>query len=342
MKPERKRVSFSGMVGEAGDSLRGTFIAQPKAWVDQAREKLKNLPKTNFDLGVMFANQGHWTDALFRFRVTEYLQPDYPLLWLNVGSCYFRMGRNAEAKKALLKALKQTPNNQAAIFMLASIDPKALPDGLRPTRMPKEMIEGYFAAVAQGYDLNEANEKYQAGKVTYELVKPFVSNSAPAVLDLGCGTGIVARPWRVVAASITGVDFVPAMLAAANVATHADKKLFDTLVEADITQLPTTMQEASADVVLAVNVAQFIGALESTMLGAARLMKQGAVFAISLETYESSTGFGINTTSGRFGHSPAYVTHAAQAVGLTLVKDAAIELYPTIAARMMVFTKGTH
>ena len=68
---------------------------------------MKNLPKTNFELGEMFAQQGRFTDALFRFRVTEFLQADYPLLWVNVGSCYFRMGRSAEAKSALLKGLKQ-------------------------------------------------------------------------------------------------------------------------------------------------------------------------------------------------------------------------------------------
>jgi predicted TPR repeat methyltransferase len=341
MKPERKRVSFSSMIGEAGEALHDTVIGQPKEWLKLAKERVKNLPKTNFELGVKFANEGHWTDALYRFRVTEYFQPDYPMLWLNVGSCYFRMGRNAEAKTALLKALKQTPNNQAAIFMLASIDPKSLPDGLKPERMPKEMVTGYFGAVANGYDLEEAKEKYQAGKVTYDLIKPFVNNAVPAVLDLGCGTGIASRPWRAGAGNITGVDFTPAMLAAADKANHADKKLFDTLIDADITQLPTSMQAASADAVLVVNVAQFIGELASLMAGAARAMKQGAALLITLEPYELNTGFGINTTSGRFGHSPAYVTQVAQAAGLALAKDEAVELYPTMPARALVFTKGT-
>ena len=342
MKPARKRVSLSGMVGEAGEALQEAVIGRPKAWVTQARERMKNLPKTNFDLGVMFAERGKWNDALFRFSVTEYLQADYPLLWVNVGSCYFRMGRNEQAKTALLKALKQTPNNQSAIFMLASIDPKALPAGLKPERMPKDMVLGFFSAVANGYDLDEANEKYQAGKITYDLLKPYVSAAVPAILDLGCGTGIAARPWRTGASSITGVDFTPAMLAAANKATHADKKLFDALVDADMTQLPTSMPEASADVVLVVNVVQFVGELAGVMVGAARAMKPGAALIITLEPYAASTGFGINVASGRFGHSAAYVTQAAQAAGLTLAKDAAVELYPSIAARAMVFTKGTN
>jgi predicted TPR repeat methyltransferase len=330
------------MVGEAGEALQEAVIGRPKAWLVQARERMKNLPKTNFDLGVMFANQGKWNDALFRFRITEYLQADYPLLWVNVGSCYFRMGKNSEAKTALLKALKHAPNNQSAIFMLASIDPKALPAGLKPERMPKDMVMGFFSAVANGYDLDEANEKYQAGKITYELLKPLVSAAVPAILDLGCGTGIAARPWRAGALSITGVDFTPAMLAAASKATHADKKLFESLVDADITQLPNSITPASADAVLVVNVAQFVGELAGIMVGAARAMKPGAALLITLEPFEASTGFGISTVAGRFGHSVAYVTQVALAAGLTLAKDASIELYPAIPARAMVFTKGTN
>lgn len=342
MKRARKKLSFPSMFGEAGKVLSQTFVDQPKAWVAQARERMKNLPKTNFELGEMFAQQGRFTDALFRFRVTEFLQADYPLLWVNVGSCYFRMGRSAEAKSALLKGLKQAPNNQSAIFMLASIDPKALPAGVLPARMPKDMVIGFFNTVANGYDLDEANAKYQAGKVIYELLKPLVSNATPTILDLGCGTGIASRPWRAGASSITGVDFTPAMLAAANKATHADKKLFDTLIDADITQLPTSLPEASADVVLVVNVPQFVGELAGIMVGASRVMKQGAGLVITVEPHAGSTGFGINTSTGRFGHSAAYVAQMAEAAGLKLAKDEVVELYPTIAARAMVFTKGTH
>ncbi len=342
MKPARKSVSLSNMVGEAGAALQEAVVGRPKAWVAQARERMKNLPKTNFELGVMFAEQGRFSDALFRFRITEYLQADYPLLWVNVGSCYFRMGQKDKAKTALLKALKQTPNNQSAIYMLASIDPKALPAGLKPERMPKDMVVGFFSAMANGYDLEEAREKYQAGKVIHDLLKPLVSAAVPAVLDLGCGTGIVARPWRAGASSITGVDFTPAMLTLANKATHADKKLFDTLVEADITQLPTSIPEASADAVLVVNVAQFVGDLAGIMVGAARAMKQGAALVITMEPYTANTGFGINSSTGRFGHSSAYVSQVAQSAGLKLAKDEAVELYPTIAARAIVFTKGTN
>jgi predicted TPR repeat methyltransferase len=342
MKATRKRVSMKDALGNARNALRDLLVEQPKAWLTNARARLDNLPKTNFDLGVMFTDQGKWVDALFRFRVTRFFQADYPFLSLQMGRCYFLMGDHARAKPMLLEALRQHAGDQSALFMLAYVDPAAVPKGQMPERMPRDMVIGFFTGMAYGYDIEEANSKYQAGKIVYDMLKPLVKSPTPALLDLACGSGIVARPWRAAASTITGVDCTPAMLDSAMKAAHANKPLYDALFEADVTQLPVSIAPASADLVLMVNAASYIGELGGVLRGAANAMKPDALLVVTFEPYGAASGFGLSQTNGRFTHSAAYVTQAAQTVGLSLVKEASVELYPTIPAVAMVFSKGTN
>lgn len=336
----RKRVSIGDRLGEAQDALYDLVVEQPKAWLAQARERMRDLPKANFELGCNFAERGHWLDALFRFRVVVFLQPNYPQVWYNLGCCYFRTGRLPQAKQAFVKALAQKPGDTESLFMLAAIDPASVPVGQRPTRMPLSLVTGFFSSLAEGYDIAEARQQYQAGKVIHELLRPLVKNPAPVVVELACGSGIVARPWRAAAKEMVGVDVTPSMVALAKKATHAEKKLFDHVITADVAQLPETMTPQQADLVLLINAVQFVGDLGEVFKGATRLMKPGAVLAITVEPHSESAGFGLSRETGRFGHSAAYVKQAAAGAGLALVKETSVALYPELPVQAFVFSKG--
>jgi predicted TPR repeat methyltransferase len=224
--------------------------------------------------------------------------------------------------------------------MLTSIDPAAVPANQRPTRIPLAMVNGFFASIADGYDVREATAKYHGGQAVAQLVKPFVLATNPRILDLACGTGIAARPWRAAARTIDGVDATAAMLDVARAATHAEKPLYDTLMEGDGVALPETLAAEGFDLVLLVNAAQFMGDLAGVMRGVARVLVSGGVFAITIELQAASSGFGIDPRSSRFVHSAAYVTQTANAAGLKLAKQSAVMLYEATASQLFIFTKG--
>jgi predicted TPR repeat methyltransferase len=341
MAESRKKLSLTRLFSGNGISWREWLIDQPAAYLALARERMKDLPKTNYDLGFRFAGEGKWMDAIFRFKVVLFLNPNYPNANYNLGCCYMRTGKAVEAKAAFIKALQQNPANVDATFMLASLDANAVPAGQRPTRMPADMVTGFFAAQAEGYDITEANNRYQAGKVIYDLIKPQVKTETPVVLDLGCGSGIAARPWRAAAASIRGVDITPSMLALADKATHAEKKLFDGLSTADLAQLPAELTNGTADIVLLVNVVQFIGELSTTLNGAAQALKPGGMLVVTVEPFGLPAGYGLVAATSRFGHSNAYVKQMAASAGLTPVSESSVELYVGVPAQALVFTKGT-
>lgn len=338
MSLKRKRVSLAETLADARAAFRALAIDQPAAWLAVARERTRNLPKTNFDLGCDFAARGQWMDALFRFRVAAYFAPDYPKLWYNLGCCYYRTGNRVKAVEALKKALTQNPQHTEARFMLAALAPELLAPADRPTRLPPEMIREFFSARADSYDIDEAQSQYQGGKVAYDVLVPLLKTAAPRVVDLGCGTGIAARPWRESAATITGVDLTPAMLALAEKASHANKKLFDTLLTEDLATLIVGLVASSFDVALVVNVVPFLGELTGLFRNAAAALAPGGALLITTEPF-ADAGFGLSPESGRFGHSAEYVTQTAKAAGLTLAKTLSLALYAENETPAFIFTK---
>lgn len=341
MATERKGQAVKDMVQEARTTMRTLFIDRPVAWWQEARVKMRDLPKTNFELGCAFAERGKWFDAMFRFRICAYFQPEYPQVWYNLGCSYFKLEKLPQAIAALKKAVQQNSGAEEALFMLAAIDPASVPASQRPTRMPSGMLQDFFSGLAATYDLEEARSRYQAGPVMHALAQPFAQAANPVVLDLCCGTGISVRPWRAAAKTIIGVDRTAAMLEMAGKATHADKKLFDELIAADVTQLPPSIAAGSADVVQLINAAHFVGELSGVVQGAARVLAADGVLVLTLEPHNAPVGYGLNAATGRFGHSAAYVKQVAADAGLNLVHEAPVKFYPELpVVQAFIFRKG--
>ncbi len=282
MEPSRNKRSLMSVVAEAESTLQELLYDRPMAWLQAARERMRDLPKTNFELGCKFAEMGKWHDALFRFRVTLYLQPAYPQAHYNLGCCYYRLGQRSKARAEFRRVLQAEPGNQDAIFMLASIDPQALSPNQRPQTMPEALVTKFFGSLAADYNLTEAENKYRGGVLVAEQVKPLLPTSDITVVDLGCGTGIAAIPYRSIAAEIIGVDRTPEMVEQAALQAQQEQKLFDRVVTADITALGDALAAGSADLVLLVNVVQFVGRLQEVMAEAARLLKPSGYIAVPM------------------------------------------------------------
>lgn len=339
MKPKRKNLTLGTMMVDARNGFLELVVDRPSAWLKETRSKLDDLPKTNFDLGCHFASLGKWADALLRFRVAAYFAPDYPLVWYNIGCCRFRMGKLEAAIEALITALAQQPNHSETRLMLAAISPASLPAGQLPKRIPADMVARYFSGAAASYDIEESKAKYQGGKAAFDLLKPLLRTPSPIILDIGCGTGIVSRPWRATAASITGLDSTPAMVALADKATHAEKKLFDQLITADVTTPVTALPADHFDAALCINTAQFVGDLSGLFANVQRALAPGGVLLLTAEPF-SRAGFGLSADTGRFGHHADYIKQTAKAAGLTVTKEASLMLYPEVSTPTYLFTKA--
>lgn len=318
--------------------LRGLLLERPKAWLIEARAKLKDLPATNAELGRDFAARGLLKDAVFRFRVALYLRPHFPQVYYHLGCCQLRLGQRAQARQSFLTALKQQPGDANTLFMLALVDPSALLPEQQPQQMPPGMVQPFFAGLAAEYDAIEAQNQYQGAQAAYDAAKALLPASGLHVLDLGAGSGLASRPWRAAATEIVGVDFVPAMVEVARQVRVAGTPLFQQVHQEDITRLSATVPAAkTADLVLAVNVLQFIGNLQPFFAGLVPHLKAGAKLVVTIEPLAAGHGFAVNPATGRFGHHPDYVKQQAAQAGLALKHESRVPLYPDFTAHQFVF-----
>lgn len=337
MKQARKRRSLNEALGVAENFFRNLFVNQPRDWLLILRERLRDLPKTNFDLGCDFAEQGQWHDAMFRFRITRYLQPKYPQALYNLACCYVQLGRTQKAREALVQVLSEHPAHTEAIFMLGAIDPSALTAQQRPSRIPLDLVTRFFSSIAENYNQLEAANQYRGGVAMAEQLKPLLPATVERMIDLGCGTGIAAIPYRAAVKELIGVDVTPAMVAQAASQTQGDTKLFAQVIEADITTPLEALPAGAAEVVLLVNVTPFLGELTAVLTNTARMLKPDGVFAMTYESYSGQAGFGLMAGSGRFGHSAAYVKQVAASAGLVAVKQGALSVYNGRNAEFLIF-----
>jgi predicted TPR repeat methyltransferase len=331
-------------LNEVKDEAR-TFLRRIAEWPqkqwDEISRKLENLHIANFEMGVDFADRGRLKDALFRFKMAVYFRPKFVEAWYNLGVTHLRVGEIRQAKIALKKALSLRAHYPEAAYMLATIDLGSLPPEKRPTEMPKAMMESFFAAAAPMYDKAEAQNDYQAGPVVLDALKRHIGNRTQLhVVDVGCGTGLASPPFRKISETLIGIDVVPEMIAQARSKhTESGEALYQALHVADIRSLPDDIGHGGdADIVLCVNVAQFIGELTKALHYMAWLTKPGGIVAITIDPCGGES-YGVMQKTARFAHSDSYVQGRGNAVGLEHVASQKIELYPGIASLLIILKK---
>lgn len=323
-------------------TLRAWALERPQAYYRQIRAKLDNLPKTNYDLGCDFAARGQWMDAAFRFRFALYVKPNYPAAHYNLGCCYLQLNKFPQAAEAFRNALRYQPGHKEALFMLSGLSPQALPKESLPRTMPRDMVVPFFSGLAAEYDALAEVNQYNGPRLVAEACRAHLKQTTNLhFVEFGCGTGLVARPWRGLCREVLGVDITPAMVAAAQMARAGDNPCYDRVLEADVNALePGLFMPGATDVLVCADTAQFLGDLAPMMRSAAAALKPGGLFVLTIEPHTTPYGFGVNPATSRFGHTPDYVKQAAQAAGFVLKQDGKVALYAQLQAQLFVFARA--
>ena len=160
---------------------------------------------------------------------------------------------------------------------------------------------GYSAPEA----LRAALDAHPRGAADLGGAKPFRRS-----LDMGCGTGLVARQVRNMAEAIDGLDIAPRMAAAAR-----GSGLYDQVFEEDVAAFLTSGsgRERSYDLALSADVFIYIGDLEAIFAALGERMPSGGLFCFSVERLEEGD-FKLLAT-GRYAQSRAYIERLAAAHG---------------------------
>lgn len=258
------------------------------------------------NLGNQRRGKGLFDAAAACYRRAVAVDPEFVLGHYNLANVLKDQGDREQALDGYRKVMEIAPDNAYAAHMIAALA------GKTTDFAPKEFVQQVFDTYAAWFeDHLEGALEYRAPALMRDAVDRAAGGSGfRHALDLGCGTGLVAKHFHDRVERFHGVDLSPKMLAEAR-----RKDIYDDLDEADILDFLNNGRCPAGryDLALAGDVFIYVGNLEPVFAGIRRCLAPGGLFAFSIERSETAP-FELRP-SGRYAQSREYIRRLAQAHG---------------------------
>jgi len=339
---EHKFIKSLELVPDRASTLTNLSAAQLKLKkYSEARATAQKAISVESDNSEAYLNLGHiekelknFESAVKFFDKVLSLKPDYAEGWSNKGATLHELKRYDEAIAHYDKALSFKPYeasffykksftnialNQYAIavenledaikykyspegyaeYILSALKPE---NGLKP--MPKNYVAALFDSYANSFNKHLIDTlKYESPKNLLELLNLSI-NDKFAILDIGCGTGLMGKLLKPYASKIVGVDLSKEMLSRAKLTGT-----YDELIADDILEFLNKCND-KFDLVVSADVFIYIGELSNIFKDLVEIIKAGGLFCFSVEKNESIK-FGLSPKTLRYSHSKEYIQKLA-------------------------------
>lgn len=256
--------------------------------------------------------QGDFAGAADLYAQAVESAPDWAAGWFALGKMLDATGQSTEAQAAFTRCLALAPGD-------------ALGAGVHLARltganseMPAEYVAGLFDQYADRFDthLTEALA-YRGPAVVDAALRAIRPPPYGSVLDLGCGTGLMAAQLAGHCGPIDGIDLSPAMLRVAQT-----RGMYRTLLQADAAEGTARLAaQERYDMVLAADVLVYIGDLAPLLGAVHHALAADGLFAFTVQAFtvqdDGDAGYRIGQDM-RFHHSEPYLRAAARNAGFTV------------------------
>jgi predicted TPR repeat methyltransferase len=311
-------------------------------FLDEAWVKVNNLTETNYNLACEMVRQGRVDDAIFRFKVTLWLAPEHVPSMYNLGCLYHHKGQEQRALDFFSKVIKADPKHDAAIYMIATIDPTLLKEGMQPKLVPHAMLVEYFDNLAPAYDAQQRQYMYKLPQLAHQLLHQHLDEQMQKqnLLDLGCGTGLAGEQCREEFVNVYGVDVSAAMLEQAG--RRFDKrgvKIYSRLYHQDARLYLNGLQAPAFQVVMALQLLPYIGDADSLFLGLNKSLVSQGLVVLSFDPYPKAGGYGVMPATGYFGHHIDAIRRVAEKNGFDLLRHGEVEAAAKHQVELCIFRK---
>ena len=277
-------------------------------------------------------------DALFGLaavlRVTEYfeeavslyeqgfdVEPERTEAYWELAYSREMSGDKAGAEHAYKSCLIYHPDHGMAAHLLAAMT------GAKTHRAPGNYVRDLFDDYAETFDadlvedLNYVVPRLIETTLSAYLMEHPATRMPPfkKVLDLGCGTGLVAEAIRPLSTHITGVDLSSKMLEIA----VSENRINESIVFDMIDFLnPSRNNGDPYDLIVCGDALVYVGALEDIVDGVSHQLADGGIFCFTVEDLVEDN-FALKPT-GRYAHHKDYVTDLLIGSNQTVLRSSAI------------------
>ena len=291
------------------------------------------LADRRYDYAAAALADGDAIAAADLFEQAAEIAPRWAAAWFGLGEARERLGENEAAADAFRRAAACDAQDElGAALRLARLS------GASPAAPPAGYVRGLFDQYAGRFDEHLRRDLAYRGP---ELLLEAIAGARAArggcahfgrVLDLGCGTGLMARALAPHFESIHGVDLSPRMVEMARASgfyDHAEAGDLQTFLEAQ--------DAGSADLIVAADVFVYLGDLAPVFRAAAPALGADGLFAFTVQR-----GAGADYALGadlRYFHDEAYLRRLARENGLAVAelreastrKDAGVDVPGLVA-----------
>ena len=258
-----------------------------------------------YHFAIVFERTGDVELATKAYERALELDDSLAVIWNSLAQLYVKGKKFEDAINAYENLLLHHPENHHAKHMILSLSNSDV------EKATKEYIEDYFDSASEYFDEHlQVNLHYELPQQIAYLSKPYL-NSMSKVLDLGCGTGLVAHELSDINCQFEGVDLSAKMLEIAS-----SKNLYSKLYKQDIEEFFTSVEDNVYDMVSAADLFIYIGSLEAVFMEVSRILKDGGNFIFSVQDGEKD--FSLLKT-GRFAQSEDYIKNLVKNIGFDVI-----------------------
>lgn len=263
-----------------------------------------DCPDAYFLLSSLCLKQRRYAEARHHNDCGIIAAPEAGHSLIVLAQAYHGLGRTQDAISLFERRLELAPSDAVAAHLLVAYRGQDAPE-----RCADRYVEQTFDAFAHSFDDILGRIGYCAPQWAEDCVAGLsIPEASLAVLDLGCGTGLVGERLARYAGFMTGVDLSALMLEQAE-----KKRCYDLLCRFDIAAF-LSQQQQRYDLIVCMDTFIYIGRLDELIALIYQRLNAGGRFLFSTEKLEQAQGFRLNS-SGRYSHHQDYLGGLLKAAG---------------------------
>jgi len=295
------RLTMQKALAASGDKAGALAMARETALANA------NIALVALALGDALLATDQLPTAIGEFQRALRLDPQLERARAQLGAAWLAAG---EAQKALeaWNAIENRSSLEALAPAIADAE-----KSLAGSRSDPRYVRHLFDQFSASYDSRMTSElQYCAPSILRQLAEHLgLDRRGPqAILDLGCGTGLMGIAVRDWANRLDGVDLSPAMIEKAR-----SRAIYDELFVGDIRNWLAT-REYRYDLVFAADTLVYLGDLAPLLEVVARCLAHDGQFLFTVEK-SSGPGFELGPKR-RWRHSETYLHELAECAGLNV------------------------